>query len=510
MPLLNLNNNKPQNTQTNLDPQASASTTAAQNDGYIEPELTAALQNTASETLEQNQTIDPALTLNKDLTIQPASELEDGINEISKPLVETQVIENKPIDPSLNLNSKISSLQESFKTTLDQEQPQSIESLAQAARAEKLKDTIPGASIEELASIQQKGGTIASIQEYLRQAIALEASDLHITVGYRVMVRVNGVLKSLQSPVVTADDCVMYVKELLKYRSDLNFDKVKEVDLTYSFSNRRFRVNIFKQMNTFSIVCRVIPEKILTIEELGLPTIVKDFSKFANGLVLVTGPTGSGKSTTIASILNLINLTQPKHIITLEDPIEFVFPKGIGLIDQREYGIDFTSWPRALRSILRQDPDIVLIGEMRDLETIEAALQIAETGHLVFATLHTNSAASTVDRIVDIFPAAKQDQIKVQFSSVIRAILSQKLVKTLDDRRRVAVEILLANSAVRNAIRENKGYQIDNVIQTSSDVGMISLEKSLVNLVKEGVITTETAKLNSVKPAEIDILLSKK
>src|SRR5690606_32782364 len=188
----------------------SASTTAAQNDGYIEPELTAALQNTASETLEQNQTIDPALTLNKDLTIQPASELEDGINEISKPLVETQVIENKPIDPSLNLNSKISSLQESFKTTLDQEQPQSIESLAQAARAEKLKDTIPGASIEELASIQQKGGTIASIQEYLRQAIALEASDLHITVGYRVMVRVNGVLKSLQSPVVTADDCVMY------------------------------------------------------------------------------------------------------------------------------------------------------------------------------------------------------------------------------------------------------------------------------------------------------------
>src|SRR5690606_1547272 len=226
-----------------------------------------------------------------------------------------------------------------------QEQPQSIESLAQAARAEKLKDTIPGASIEELASIQQKGGTIASIQEYLRQAIALEASDLHITVGYRVMVRVNGVLKSLQSPVVTADDCVMYVKELLKYRSDLNFDKVKEVDLTYSFSNRRFRVNIFKQMNTFSIVCRVIPEKILTIEELGLPTIVKDFSKFANGLVLVTGPTGSGKSTTIASILTLINLTQPKHIITLEDPIEFVFPKGIGLIDQREYGIDFTSWP---------------------------------------------------------------------------------------------------------------------------------------------------------------------
>lgn len=350
--------------------------------------------------------------------------------------------------------------------------------------------------------------TAGTLSFYLNQAISLGASDLHITPGYRVMVRVNGSLRNLESPIITPSDSELYSQELLKNRSDLNFSTIKEVDLTYTISNRRFRVNIFKQMGSYSIVFRIIPDRIKTVDELGLPMIVKEFTKFSNGLVLVTGPTGSGKSTTIASLLNLINLTQPKHIITLEDPIEYLFPKGVGLVDQREFGIDFHSWQKALRSILRQDPDIVLIGEMRDLETVEAALQIAETGHLVFATLHTNGAAATIDRLIDIFPSTKQDQIKVQFASVIRAIVSQKLVKTLDNRRRIASEVLIANPAVKNAIRENKGYQIDNVIQTNSDMGMQSLERSLVNLVREGAITVETAKLASTRPAEIDILLN--
>lgn len=350
--------------------------------------------------------------------------------------------------------------------------------------------------------------TAGTLISYLNQAISLGASDLHITPGYRVMVRVNGSLRNLESPIINPSDSELYSQELLKNRSDLNFSTIKEVDLTYTVSNRRFRVNIFKQMGSYSIVFRIIPDRIKTVDELGLPMIVKEFTKFSNGLVLVTGPTGSGKSTTIASLLNLINLTQPKHIITLEDPIEYLFPKGVGLVDQREFGIDFHSWQKALRSILRQDPDIVLIGEMRDLETVEAALQIAETGHLVFATLHTNGAAATIDRLIDIFPSTKQDQIKVQFASVIRAIVSQKLVKTLDSRRRIASEVLIANPAVKNAIRENKGYQIDNVIQTNSDMGMQSLERSLVNLVREGAITVETAKLASTRPAEIDILLN--
>lgn len=347
------------------------------------------------------------------------------------------------------------------------------------------------------------------LQTYLTEAINAGASDLHITPGYRITVRINGALKSLESPIVTPAESEQYAQELLKTRADLNFATIREADLTYTIANRRFRVNIFKQMGTYSIVFRIIPDTIKGLEELGLPMIVKEFTKFSNGLVLVTGPTGGGKSTTIASLLNLINITQPKHIITLEDPIEYLFPKGVGLIDQREFGIDFHSWQKALRAILRQDPDIVLIGEMRDLETVEAALQIAETGHLVFATLHTNSAASTIDRIIDIFPASKQDQIKVQFASVIRAVVTQKLIKTLDNRRRVAAEVLIANSAVKNGIRENKGYQIDNVIQTSSEIGMVSLERSLVALIKEGAITVEAAKLASTKPAEIDILLNK-
>ncbi len=346
-----------------------------------------------------------------------------------------------------------------------------------------------------------------SLDQILKEAINAKASDVHFTVGYRAMIRVDGELRTFKSSLLTPEITTEFVKHVISYRKDLKIDDIHEADLTYALDNRRFRVNVFKEMGSFSLAFRIIPEKIASLDDLNLPPILKEFTKFPNGLVLVTGPTGSGKSTTIASIINNINLTQAKHIISVEDPVEYVFPKAVSLIDQREFGVDFTSWTTALRSVLRQDPDIVIVGEMRDLDSIEAALQIADTGHLVFATLHTNGAAQTIDRIIDIFPAAKQDQIRIQVSSVLRAVISQKLVSLPTKGRTPVSEILIANAAVGNAIRDKKVFLIDNIIQTSSEEGMISLEKSLVSLVQKGQISIDTAKSLSLRPKEIDILL---
>jgi len=343
--------------------------------------------------------------------------------------------------------------------------------------------------------------------ELLKYGISKSASDIHLTVGYRPMIRVDGSLEIVNLSILTNVQINQSVLELIKTRHDMNISNIFEADLTYTYNNRRFRVNIFKEMSNFAIVMRIIPDKIVALEELGLPQVVKGFSNISNGLVLVTGPTGSGKSTTIASLLNLINITQPKHIVTLEDPIEFVFPKGLGLIDQREYGVDFTSWDNALRSVLRQDPDVVLIGEMRDLATIEAALQIAETGHLVFATLHTNGASETINRVIDVFDSQKQDQIRIQLSSVLKAVVSQKLIVLNGGGRKAAVEILISNASVKNAIRDKKTFQIDNIIQTNNELGMSSLEKSLVSFIRDGSISLEYAKTISSKPNELEILL---
>jgi twitching motility protein PilT len=348
-----------------------------------------------------------------------------------------------------------------------------------------------------------------SFEELLQESLRVGASDLHFNPGSRAIARINGNLESINSQVFTNELIIEYTKKLTQSRNDIDIATLTEVDLTYTFKNRRFRFNIYKQSGKYTIVCRIIPEKILTIEELQLPIILKEFIKFPSGLVIVAGPTGNGKSTTIASILNLINVTQSKHIVTLEDPIEYVFPPGLSLISQREWGVDFKSWGGALRSVLRQDPNIVLVGEMRDLESVEAALQVAETGHLVFATLHTNSASQTIDRIIDIFPANKQEQIRIQVASVIRAVVSQRLVGVVHGGRRAAVEIMIANSAIKNAIRDKKSFLIDNIIQTSNEVGMISIEKSLVTLIREGLISEEAAKLVSLKPSELKILLER-
>ncbi len=357
-----------------------------------------------------------------------------------------------------------------------------------------------------------EGGNLTNksytLNDFLEEAMRQNASDVHISVGYRVMIRVNGELKTIESPLVTPEFSVEYVQQLLKGRT-VKMEEIFEYDMTYTLNARRFRINIFKENNTYAIAARVISEVIPTVEQLDLPPLMKEFSKYPNGLVLVTGPTGSGKSTTIASVINLINLTDSKHIITLEDPVEYIFPKALSIVDQREFGQDFSSWPNALRAILRQDPNIVLVGEMRDLETVESALRIAETGHLVFATLHTNSASQTIDRIIDMFPAEKQEQVKVQLASVIQAVISQRLVKTLNNSRVAAMEILIATSAVKNTIRESKGIQLDNIIQTGADLGMISMEKSLVKLVKEGKVSTDVAKVIANRPADFDILLQR-
>ena len=343
------------------------------------------------------------------------------------------------------------------------------------------------------------------IQEILEEALRRGASDVHLMVGVYPTLRIDGKLVPMTkggspSPEVieklVLSLCSPEQKELLMTN--------KEIDFSFALSNMaRFRVNAFYQKGYLSAALRLIPSRIPTLEELHLPKLLANFSKLRQGFILITGPTGHGKSTTIASILNEINETRSMHIVTVEDPIEYVYPSKKALIAQREMHLDTHSWEIALRSVLREDPDVVLVGEMRDYETIEAALTIAETGHLVFATLHTNSASQTIDRIVGVFPENQQDQIKLQLSNVIEAIISMRLIPGSQGGRFPVLEILLGTSAVKNVIREGKTHLMDNVIQTSSQVGMVTLENSLAVLIKSGKITLETALSYSLKTEEL-------
>ncbi len=278
----------------------------------------------------------------------------------------------------------------------------------------------------------------------------------------------------------------------------------KELDFSFALGElARFRVNAFYQKGFASASLRLIPSKIPSLEELHLPKVFGNFSKLRQGLILLTGPTGHGKSTTIASIMNEINETRGVHIVTVEDPIEYVYPSRKSLIAQREMHLDTHSWEIALRSVLREDPDVVLIGEMRDYETIEAVLTIAETGHLVFATLHTNSASQSVDRIVGVFPESQQAQIQMQLSNVLEAIISQRLIPAVKGGRFPATEVLLANGAVRNVIREGKTHLLDNIIQTSTGIGMNTMESALAAMVKDGRVSLDTALSYSLKPDDL-------
>lgn len=340
------------------------------------------------------------------------------------------------------------------------------------------------------------------------EAVRLEASDLHLIVGFPPMLRVAGVLLPVAgSSALNNDQALALIESTLTPEQKDIFATNKEIDYSLGTPSGRFRVNAYYQKNSVAAAFRLIPGKIKSIEALGLPNICHDFVKLRQGLILVTGPTGHGKSTTLAAMINSINETKGVHIITIEDPIEYVYPAGMSLVSQREMHGDTHSWNVALRSVLREDPDVVLVGEMRDFETIQAALTIAETGHLVFATLHTNSAAQTVDRIVDVFPENQQTQVRLQLSSSLEAILSLRLVPAIAGGRVPVAEILTATPAVKTLIREGKTHQLDNIIQTSAEFGMVTLEAALASLVKNGKISIDVASSYAIRPEELGRLI---
>lgn len=351
--------------------------------------------------------------------------------------------------------------------------------------------------------------TIFQILDYL---ILQEGSDVHLIPGSLPQIRVHGKLMPLEkSERLTEDAAKNLIYPLLTQEQKDYVTVNKELDFGYQFEDKgRFRANVYTTRGQLAIAMRLIPNKIKTIEELALPPVMHDFIKFPQGLVLLTGPTGEGKSTTLAALIDELNKHQTLHIITIEDPIEFAFTPVKSVISQRELVHDTHGWDVALRSALREDPDVVMIGEMRDHETIASALTIAETGHLVLATLHTSSAAETIDRIIDVFPASQQEQIRQQLAATVRVVASQRLLPSTDGKRVAALEVMFSNAAVRNLIREHKLHQIDSVIQTSSGEGMILFEKYLAMLVQQGRITEETAIDSAFRPEEIARLLGNK
>jgi twitching motility protein PilT len=347
------------------------------------------------------------------------------------------------------------------------------------------------------------------IEVLLEEVIKHKASDLHLQVGLGPMLRVDGALKPVSGADVLTEEAVeSLIFAILDEDQKQILLKDKEFDFSFAFGDLgRFRVNSFHERGNLAAALRLIPNEILTIEQLGLPQIVKKFADYPRGLVLVTGPTGSGKSTTLASLINKINNDRAEHIITIEDPIEFTHKSIKSVIVQREVHYDTYSFSAALRSSLREDPDVVLIGEMRDLETIAAAITIAETGHLVFATLHTNSAAQSIDRMIDVFPPHQQPQIRSQLSNILMAICSQRLVPAIGGGRIASAEILVVTPAVRNIIREGKSHQLDAVIQTGAEFGMQSMDKTLVGLIHGGTITYDEARNVAVDIDELDRLM---
>ncbi|MBI3887445.1 type IV pilus twitching motility protein PilT [Candidatus Microgenomates bacterium] len=332
-----------------------------------------------------------------------------------------------------------------------------------------------------------------TIQTLLQKTIDRKASDLHLAVGYMPTLRIDGELFPLEEELLTEEKIEELFHPFLSTEQRKELDENHELDFGYTFGQGRFRINAYYQMGTLAVAFRLIPLKVRGIEELGLPKICHELATLKQGLVLLTGPTGQGKSTSIAAIIEEINQKYGGHILTIEDPIEYIYSKAKAIVTQREVGLDTHSWNNALRAALREDPNVVFIGEMRDYETISAALTIAETGHLVFATLHTNSASQTIDRIIDVFPENQQSQVRLQLANVLEAIISQRLLPALGGGRVPATEILIAVPAVRSVIREGKTYMVDNIIQTSADIGMMTQDMSLKNLTLSGKISYETA-----------------
>ena len=351
--------------------------------------------------------------------------------------------------------------------------------------------------------------TNVRIEGLLEECVKRKASDLHLQYGLPPILRIDGVLTPIAGmPNLNEQLMQSLIFSTLDEEQRKILLKDKEFDYSFAFGDiARFRVNAFHERGNLAAAFRLIPNEIKNINELGMPAIVETFAEFPRGLVLVTGPTGSGKSTTLAALIDKINREKSTHIITIEDPIEFTHKSQRSVIAQREVHYDTFSFAAALRSALREDPDVVLIGEMRDLETIQAAITIAETGHLVFATLHTNSAAQSIDRMVDVFPSHQQPQVRTQLANMLMAICAQRLVPAIGGGRVVAAEIMVANSAIRSLIRDGKTHQIDTAIQTGADQGMQTMDRTLAKLIQTGVITYDSAREFAVDVNELNRLV---
>ncbi len=341
--------------------------------------------------------------------------------------------------------------------------------------------------------------------ELIKDGTEKRASDIHITVGLPTVYRINGDLVKLDGTIYNPEATEKIAMSILNDNQKEELKEKGEIDISFSIHGvSRFRINIFRQRGSYCMAIRIIPLNIPTMEELSLPLIVNDLAKLPRGLILVTGPTGSGKSTSLAYMIDLINSEKKYHILTLEDPIEYLHRHKKSIVNQREMGNDSMSFANSLRAALRQDPDVILVGEMRDLETISTALTAAETGHLVLSTLHTLGAANTVDRVIDVFPPHQQHQIRIQFASVIQAIISQQLLPRADGNGRVcAFEVMTATAATRNLIREGKTHQIDTAVQTGSKFGMQTLDSSMISLYRRGLISEETLISQSINPEMI-------
>jgi twitching motility protein PilT len=351
----------------------------------------------------------------------------------------------------------------------------------------------------------------AKLIDLLTTTAKQSASDLHIAVGRRPTLRIDGVLVPLQKePITTPEMAEGIIGELLTPEQKQKLISQKQVDFAYSLEDKaRFRVNVYFQRGYLAAALRLVPARIKTIEELNLPPLLHDLARLSQGFVLIVGPAGHGKSSTLAAILDEVNHTRSDHIITIEDPVEYLFTQDKCIVSQREVGADALSFHGGLRTVLRQDPDVIMIGEMRDAVSIGTAMTASETGHLVLSTLHTNSASQTIDRIIDSFPGDQQGQVTSQLAATLVAIVSERLLPRLSGGRVPAMEIMIVNPAIRNLIRERKTYQIDLVIETSLQEGMVTLNRSLVNLVKNKEISLENAELYSLNPAELRILLER-
>jgi twitching motility protein PilT len=333
------------------------------------------------------------------------------------------------------------------------------------------------------------------IEELMEQVLVREASDLHLTAGVPPTLRIFGKLTSMQMPPLSSADVEELIYSIVSDSQKRRFEADRELDLSYAYGDKcRFRVNVYWQRGTMAAALRIIPQVIKTTRELGLPPIIEILAQKPRGFILVTGPTGCGKSTTLAAMLNLINRTRSEHILTIEDPIEFIHRHEKSIINQREVGTDTHSFSSALRHVLRQDPDVILVGEMRDLETISIALTAAETGHLVLATLHTQDAPQSIERIIDVFPSQQQRQIRIQLAGTLQAIVAQQLIPVRGGGdRKAAVEIMLATPAIRNMIRDQKTHQIVTAMQSGGGAGMQTMDQALANLVKLNQVSFDDA-----------------